>query len=89
MNTFIDHIGDGYKHYRMAITFVLHNECLGGDALQRNAMLHKSSFIIILDGLPGFARIPKRQTNQEFKKKLTRLGYEPPTSALQADSLTT
>ena len=36
-----------------------------------------------LDGLPGFARIPKRKINQEFKKKyVTRLGFEPATSCV-------
>ena len=28
MNIFIDHFGDGLKHYRMAITSILYNECL-------------------------------------------------------------
>ena len=28
MNIFIDHVGDGHKHYRMAITSILYNECL-------------------------------------------------------------
>ena len=37
-----------------------------------------------LDGLPGFARIPKRKINQELKKKLymTRLGFKPATSCV-------
>ena len=31
-------------------------------------MLLQLEFYITLDGLPGFARIPKRKINQEFKK---------------------
>ena len=34
----------------------------------------------MLDGLPGFARIPERKVNQEFQKYVTRLGLEPATS---------
>ena len=36
----------------------------------------------LLDGIPGFARIPKRKINQEFKKYVTRLGFEPATSCV-------
>ena len=28
MNIFIDHVGDGHKHYRIAITSILYNEWL-------------------------------------------------------------
>ena len=44
-------------------------------------MIERRIIIIIqLDGLPGFARIPKRKINQEFKKYMTRLRFEPGTS---------
>ena len=39
-------------------------------------------FIAILDGLPGFAGISKRKTNQEFLKYVTRQGFEPATSCV-------
>ena len=35
-----------------------------------------------LDGLLGFARISKRKINQEFKKYVTSLGFEPATSCV-------
>ena len=43
LNIFIDHDGDGHKHYRIAITLILYNhyECL------RRKCDKKSSFIII------------------------------------------
>ena len=43
---------------------------------------YTSIIIIILDGLPGFARIPKRKTNQVFLKYVTLLGFEPATSCV-------
>ena len=37
----------------------------------------------VLDGPPGFARIMKREINQDFLKKyVTRLGLEPATSCV-------
>ena len=36
----------------------------------------------LLDGLPVFAQIPKRKINQELKKNVTRLGFEPAISCV-------
>ena len=41
--------------------------------------MYFSRYIHKLDGLPGFARIPKRKINQEFKKYMSRIRFEPAT----------
>ena len=39
-------------------------------------------YIYILDGLLGFAQIPKRKLIKNLKKYVTRLGFEPATSCV-------
>ena len=38
--------------------------------------------IFITRWTPGFARVPKRKINKEFKKYVTGLGFEPATSCI-------
>ena len=44
MNIFIDHVGDGHKHYRMAITSVLYNECLRRRCLTKKGNVAQVEF---------------------------------------------
>ena len=44
MNIFIDHVGDGHKHYRMAITLMLYNECLWGRRVTKKGNVAQVEF---------------------------------------------
>ena len=44
MNIFIDHVGDGHKHYRLAITSILYNECLRRRCLTKKGNVAQVEF---------------------------------------------
>ena len=44
MNIFIDHVGDGHKYYRMAITSTLYNECLRRRCLTKKGNVAQVEF---------------------------------------------
>ena len=44
LNIFIDHVGDGHKHYRMAITSVLYNACLRRRCLTKKGNVAQVEF---------------------------------------------
>ena len=44
MNIFIDHVGDGHKYYRMAITSILYNECLRRRCLTKKGNVAQVEF---------------------------------------------
>ena len=48
MNIFIDHVGDGHKYYRMAITSILYNECLQRRCVTKKGNVAQVEFFFLI-----------------------------------------
>ena len=67
MNIFIDHVGDGHKHYRMAITSILHNECLRRRRITNKGNVAQVEFYNIdIRATPVRSTAPENQRNRWF-----------------------
>ena len=83
MKIFIDHFGDRHKHYRMAITSILYNECLRRRCVTKKGNVAQVEFYNI-DFITAVSRHASTTLYQNLHKFLSSVQWECSSSAREA-----